>query len=819
MSRSKRISSNNNRRSVWSLAVRSVKSSKMKDFFVILTIVLSVSLLMVMSLFYVGMNTETKRTVARMQHAIYYNLEEEQLTQMAKDERSQYVLSMKEGQAVEVDGNMVKPAAYGKAPLKNEGIEIDTVTPTEGKIPEKAEEIMLSDAYCKLAGIKATPGETVSFTWLDGTTENYRISGIYHTEENQPLYTVLFSEAYAREGSQLKEVPWEGIVCFYGADEMTQPAFEELVYGFGDDCGVTRKDMNINNFFLDALPGGDMAMQQMMVVICAGIGLLFVSVLVIYSVFYLSVVGRIRQFGQLRTIGMTKRQIRRMVRIEGLFLSALGIPIGLLVGGVVSYVIRPGGWDIVHTLIAAGIVTVADVITVLISVQKPAKKAASVSPVEAAKYSGYTGEEKKKKRKESGSRTIRLARKITPTSLAVMSNARNKKKTVLTMISLGIGGILYMLAAFFVTSTSLEGYARQGEYKYGEFVIGYSYNVAETAEHGETQLQKEHPLDDKLLQEIEKTDGVKNMHTVQRLEVSWEAHDTQEEGDDNVRSFPQKRTEKLKELKHTGDFTYEKMVEEDGILFTLGGAWEEVYGWEFKPGDKVKLSWYDGEEEREKEFTIMGIIDANDFDEEPGDTFTSFLIPEQTLKSMTKGLNLNAELIVETDQKKEAQVGKELKNITKQYPYLSLGTLEEQRLIAKSNFNTLFSVMLGLSMFIIGFALLNLLNTLITNILTRSHEFAMLQSVGMTRRQLCKMLRMEGLILAAGNLAVSLVLGTAAGYAMIQIMNYFGADYMHFVFPVWYFLGYAAFILLVPVLVTEYMVRKFQKQPLVDRLR
>ena len=61
MSRSKRISSNNNRRSVWSLAVRSVKSSKMKDFFVILTIVLSVSLLMVMSLFYVGMNTEIGR--------------------------------------------------------------------------------------------------------------------------------------------------------------------------------------------------------------------------------------------------------------------------------------------------------------------------------------------------------------------------------------------------------------------------------------------------------------------------------------------------------------------------------------------------------------------------------------------------------------------------------------------------------------------------------------------------------------------------------------------------------------------------------------
>ena len=65
---------------------------------------------------------------------------------------------------------------------------------------------------------------------------------------------------------------------------------------------------------------------------------------------------------------------------------------------------------------------------------------------------------------------------------------------MLTTLSLGIGGVLYMLAAFYVTSTNLEGYARQGEYKYGEFLIGYSYNVAETTEYGEMQLQKEHPL-------------------------------------------------------------------------------------------------------------------------------------------------------------------------------------------------------------------------------------------------------------------------------------------------------------------------------------
>ena len=152
-----------------------------------------------------------------------------------------------------------------------------------------------------------------------------------------------------------------------------------------------------------------------------------------------------------------------------------------------------------------------------------------------------------------------------------------------------------------------------------------------------------------------------------------------------------------------------------------------------------------GAKEQEKTFTVMGIIDANDFDKELGDTFTTFLIPEPTLAAMANGIHLTDKLVVQTDTEKEAQVGKELKSLIGQYPHLSLGTLEEQRQMAKSQFTILFSVMLGLSIFIIGFALINLLNTLITNILTRSHEFAMLQSVGMTKRQLCKMLRIQGL--------------------------------------------------------------------------
>lgn len=807
------ISSNNNRKAVRTLARRSIKSSKMRNFFVVLTIILSVSLLVVMALFYAGMNTETKRQVAKMQHSIYMEVDEEQMADMAEDERSSYVLGIKQGRSVEMYGSMVQPTAYENEPRKDEGAEIEFLTLTKGDRPQEVSEVVVSDAYCKLAGVRAEPGEKIEFTWLDGTTEEYTISGIFHLPDHQPLYSVIFSEEYARAGSQLKDVPWQAVVCLDGADGMNQSEFEDAVYSFGADFGLERRNMNINNFFLDALPGGERAAQETILIVCAGIGLLFVSILVIYSVFYLAIVGRIRQFGQLRTIGMTKKQIRRMVRIEGLTLCAVGIPIGLILGGTVSYFIRPGGWSWLNALLVALAVTAADIVTVLISVRKPAKIAASVSPVEAAKYSGYeqveTGKYGRKRRK--------LSRKITPGTLAMMSNARNRKKAVLTMASLGIGGILYMLAAFMTTSTSLEGYARQGEFAFGEFCLTYSYNVAETAEHGQSQLQAEHPLDEELIRKIRQINGVEEVLTARKLMMRWEARDTV--GTEQVSPLDKEKAEAIKEMRHEGDFTYGELVENDGILFVGSGGWEEVYGWTFEVGDEIKLWWYDGQQEQEKTFRIMGVVNIDDFNTDPDDLYVSFSIPEETMTDMAGATDLTDELIIKTDRKDDDRVEKALDKLLEEYPWLTMGTLRENKLETENMFTTLFSVMIGLSIFVIGFALINLLNTLITNILTRDHEFAMLQSVGMTRRQLVKMLRLEGLMLAAGNLAITLILGTAAGWILVNVFRYFGADYMHFVFPVWFFLAYAVFIVLVPVLVTEYMVRRFQKQTLVERLR
>lgn len=819
-SKTRKIDVNNNGKIVRGLALSSIKSSGMRNFFIVVTIILSVSLLMVMTLFYTGMNIEEKRMVEKMQHVIYYDLSETQLEQLAKDERTEYVLGMKEGKRVETDGKMIFPVAYDAEPLKAGDIQIETVTPIKGKVPEKLDEVMLSDVHCKSLGIEAEPGQTVEIPFLDGSSEQFTISGIFHVEGEPSMCSVIFSPEYAVAGTQLKDVSYEGIVRIHGAEKMYQDQFLERIREIAADYGIARKNVNENNYYLKTLPGGEMERQENMLVGGVGLGILFVSVLVIYSVFYLAVVGRIQQFGQLRTIGMTQRQIKKMVLMEGLILCSIGIPIGLVIGGAISYFLRPGGWSFQNAAVMAAGVTIADIITVLVSIQKPAKIAASISPVDATKFSGMEKEKTKKRNAthKTGKKveSKQLYRKISPTSLASMSRSRNKKKTTMTMISLGVGGVLFMLASVFMTSTNLEEYARQGDFQYGEFLIHFSYNISETSEHGQTDLQIDNPFNEELISQIEQIDGVEKVQAYQDVDAGWSAKD--ENGVESMSGFSRDDIKKMTDMVEEGKIDYESMIEKDQVLLQHNDTMKDVYGWNYRLGDEIKLSWFDGEKQNEKIVTVAGILDTNKYSKYSNSS-AEFIFPEETLQGMMNGMNLNSKFVVKTDRNKEAQIEKELKQILDENQTLSMMTLKAQEEETESSFKILYSIMLGLSMFIVAFSILNMLNTLITNILTRKHEFAMFQSIGMTTKQLSQMIQTEGLILTAWNLVITLIFGCAAGIGLVELIGSLGVDYMHFTFPLWHFLAYAVFTAIVPIIVSTVLIRGFQKEALVERLR
>ena len=821
------LASNDNRNVVSHLAKSSVKSNKLRNFFTVFAIVLSVSLLTVIGLYISGREVAEIRQVEKMQHVIYEAIEEDKALDMAQEDDVSVLIRMKSGVGIELGNKIVQPNYYDETPVKGKAGEI-TVNEMEkgGKYPQQFNEVCVTREYCELVGVEPKTGNTVTITAIDGTTEEFVISGILKGDwKNASIFPVILSKEYADSGSMLSGAPYKAVVKIKGAEKMHQSQFEERMLELGKSYGVKRSDINPNNHFTSTLEGDDLREQERIVYIAICIGILFISVLVIYSVFYLSVIGRIRQFGQLRTLGMTKKQIRRMVTREGLMLSGIGIPIGLLIGGVIGYFIQKQGWDWIRTLVIMCAIMAADVITVWVSIYKPAMLAAEISPIEAAKFTGEMKEKKRKKKKagkqEKVQKVRKLKRSMTPMGLAKISAGRNRKKTFLTVLSLGIGGILFMLAATFITATNLEEYSRQGDFEWGEFAIMLSSNAAETNEHGVSGIQMNNPLNKELKERLLSIDGVEKVHAFSKMQMKWEARGEAETDEAHpfdeaeFKRVQEKYADKNSELQ---DITYDDMVKNQQIFISGNSVVEEVFGWSFEVGDKVKTTFDNGVETIEKEYTIAGIVDNWRYgNEAPGIGW--FCIPEALIKEVSGDLNLNDEYIVETDESKTNAIESQLIEILSEEPDLVMYTLRERKLEDEKSFTLLYTIILGLSIFIIGFSMLNLVNTLITNVVTRKQEFAMLQSVGMSRRQLNRMVCLEGLLLSAGNAVITLIFGTICGYAGVQLMRELAATYMHYKFPVWFYLGYLAVLVVVPMLVSGIVLKGFQKQALTERLR
>ena len=186
--------------------------------------------------------------------------------------------------------------------------------------------------------------------------------------------------------------------------------------------------------------------------------IVFGSVSLIYNAFSISVSERTRQFGLLSSVGATKKQLRRMVLFEALAVSAVGIPLGILVGiggiGITLLLIGDKFSSIVRAdtpmricvswqavVIAAAIA----LITVLISAWIPSMRATGVSAVEAIRQSMDI--------KVSGRpvRTSKLAYKLfgLPGILAGKHYKRNRKKYRTTVVSLFMSIVLFVSAAAF----------------------------------------------------------------------------------------------------------------------------------------------------------------------------------------------------------------------------------------------------------------------------------------------------------------------------------------------------------------------------------
>lgn len=699
---------------------------------------------------------------------------------LASDERIAYQIRVKTGVLSDMDGFSVMP--YYVNEMSDE-IRIGELT--EGTLPEKENEAAVQGAMLERMGIEPEVGSSVTLDFYDGNEETFTVSGILAGGEGSKPFSVFFSEAYAENGSQLKDMPYEVYAKIYGAADMYPDELREAIYLIGSDAGIERKYINPSKAYLDSL-----SIESRQILLCVLVGgvILLACVLVIYGVFCLSVIGRIHQFGQLRTIGMTKKQLKKFVSREGRLLFLRSVPIGIVIGGVAGYFMKPRGFSILNTLIIAAAVFVIIYIITMLSVHKPAKIAGNVSPMEALRYVPQDGMKQASGRKQ--------CRDLTPAGLGIMNFSRNRKKAAITMLSLGLGGILFMTAATYMSSFSKESYARQGDFQESEFIISYSPSAVELNENGLSGMQADTPLGDEMTGQIASIDGVEKVTERKGFGVQYDFPLHDEYGsNDIIYPLTEEEMQGIDSYVTEGTADTEALLRGEQVLVAGNDTGEEIYGWKFQVGDKVTLHYYDGSGMAEKEVEVAGMI-SDAFDRDHNGIEGWFVMPEQAVLDWISYDSINSSLLISTDPAKETAVGESLTQIVGERPELTMETI-----------------------FIMMFSILSMMNTLITNIVTRKRELAMLESIGMSKGQIRKMLLGESLLLVGVTVGVTMTIGTLCGYILCRMLHGIGAVYMQFRFPFEFALGYVAVLILVPLLITVVSMKSFAREALVERLR
>ena len=329
--------------------------------------------------------------------------------------------------------------------LDQAGMEAYYISLEEGKVPENEKEVLLSEQALEELGIKKEVGShvPVSFT-LRGQKYNFdmRLSGWY--KGGPKVNFMIVSEAFLEHNPEVAENTYdldkEILGTYYASVCMKNTGnIEQNLKEYAESLGAQTENADGNNYVNVAvnpmLYSEEGSTGVGLSIVFFGALFILCGYLLIYNIFDIGVMQDIQEFGIMKTIGMTGKQIKRLMRRQMLLLSLIGIPIGLLVGyglGVLLLPVILKNWEYseeeltivqsVHPAIF--ILTVLFVLlTVFLSMRRPSKKAAKYSAIETAKYT-----EVKKKTAEKDIRSIK--------NIARSNLLRNKKRTVLVFSSL-----------------------------------------------------------------------------------------------------------------------------------------------------------------------------------------------------------------------------------------------------------------------------------------------------------------------------------------------------------------------------------------------
>ena len=844
------------------LSIQDLKLNKKRSIVIIIGIILSTALICGVA----GLVTSFQKTMVDTAkegqgnyHTIFYNVPKDELKYIEENrEVKDYFLSEELGYSyLSNPKNVEETPIVNVISMNDKFIENMSVKLKEGRLPENDTELAISTRINEKFNTNYKVGDTITLNineteqnMENGIPKTYKIVGIIE----RPIlaiesYDVDWFTAITKMQNVNKKAniavlynkPKDYIKNIENINNMTKAENNEdgaSFSGLSNKYKSYKYNLMVNKELL-AYEGASLDDETLKTIYGLGafiIGIVLVSsVFVIRNGFEISITERLKQYGMLSSIGATKKQIKKSVYFEGFILGLIGIPLGIIsrvfaiyiLVNVVNYILKDyisKGTLLTYSMswIAIAISVFVSIITIWLSCKKSAKKASKVSPIEAIRNS----EDVKLKAKKV--KCPKIITKIFKTGgeIAYKNLKRSKKKYRTTVIS-----IIVSIVIFISISSFIQYGFKMSEAYYTEMNYNYMVFMQENEDNKE-ELKKYKILEDisKLPDAGEYSINKSNVLTM-NMDEKHKAELTEYGKEIKERFYNEENGVRIDEINviSLSKEAYERYVSK------LGGDYEK-----YKNGailiDKNINTNNDGKK-----------IQGNIYTWKKGDIITGKINDTQCnieilakTEEIPAGVNIlynpDAFIIVSEDfinkvgyksialysnSNDAYKLDEEIKQY-KQENNITDNTIQTFNMEESARAEN--AIVLVISIFLYGFigvitliGITNIFNTITTNMNLRKKEFAMLKSIGMTKKEFNRMIRLESIFYGLKSLIIGIPIGIILSYGMYTVFR--NNMEMEYILPYKSIVISIVFVAVIIGIIMKYSMSKINKQNVIETIR
>ncbi|WP_346938752.1 FtsX-like permease family protein [uncultured Clostridium sp.] len=832
------------------LSWRYLKDNKKRTILTIIGIILSVALITSICTFILtvqnSMLENTKKTIGAF-HVAITNVSKDEINKIETNPKVNSIGAMVSEDAVPFIKNKSIQLNY----LNEAAFKLMNVNLEEGQLPKNDNEIVIERWILRYFNEEIKVGDVVKIQDETGNERNYILSGIVKDDwKNQSEGT---SKAYLIKNSSVAKEDSTVLV------EINEKADKQEVISEISNLvsGKSKVDQNKELLRLTGESRNEELNRSIYSVVFIVIGIVVLAtVVVIYNAFHISIAERMKQFGLLRAIGTTKKQIMTLVIREAFIMILIGIPLGLFFGIVSVYCIvftfsKISGFGdfsnlkVVISPLALLISGGVGAVTIYFSAYLPARSAGKISPLIAISSQSLIKKEKKNKSGKFLGRFLKI-----DTAIALKNVKRNKRRFYVTVLSMAISVTL------FVTFTSFAKFSDNFAEKVTEdndmaFSIFQNYNTDEPQD-----------IDGKIIEEVKSIPGIDEIYInykyiltegfVDNSAIPEEVRQWASENDSEdlfnskvdgenkskfrvvFQAYEDNKLEAAKKYIKEGSIDNlkdgEVIIVRETIFFGEKRSLIAPMA-KLKVGDEVLISnaeYSDGQKEFNskdlKKVKVAAIVDVQPFYSFDYQGTLNVIGSKETVKNIIEGnpqqmenFKIDGIGIKISGESYVDKIDESLKKIENTNAGLNYHNKIEA---AKSDkaFKLQISILLmGFTIVIALISAVNIVNTVTTNILLRSKEIAALKAIGMTRKQVKKMITFEGVLFGLYGGVIGSILGTILSYVLYNPMS--NIRDFKFILP-WE----SIIIAIIAVIIMGYIsalipLRRLSKENIIDGIR